>query len=105
MSKLTLNLLTGLLFRACDDLRDQILKQPNLALLETKIGDPNRANPMHAAYEQLLRYCNGRTEAIHQGSVVRQGTNLQSNQESSADGSHHHRARWQCVCSRSRVGR
>lgn len=31
-----------------------------LVVVEAKLGDPNTANPMHAAYEQLLRYRNGR---------------------------------------------
>ena len=33
-----------------------------LVIVEAKIGDPNTANPMHAAFEQLLRYRNGREE-------------------------------------------
>jgi len=31
-----------------------------IVVVEAKIGDPNTANPLHAAYEQLLRYRNGR---------------------------------------------
>jgi type I restriction enzyme R subunit len=31
-----------------------------LVVVEAKIGDPNTANPLHAAFEQLLRYRNGR---------------------------------------------
>lgn len=38
-----------------------------LVVVEAKIGDPNTANPLHAAYEQLLRYRNGRTETIKAG--------------------------------------
>jgi len=38
-----------------------------LVVVEAKIGDPNTANPMHAAYEQLLRYRNGRPETIKAG--------------------------------------
>ena len=38
-----------------------------LVVIEAKIGDPNTANPMHAAYEQLLRYRNGRVETIKAG--------------------------------------
>lgn len=38
-----------------------------LVVVEAKIGDPNTANPMHAAYEQLLRYRNGRPETITAG--------------------------------------
>ncbi|MGB5054634.1 MAG: type I restriction endonuclease, partial [Nitrospirales bacterium] len=38
-----------------------------LVVIEAKIGDPNTANPMHAAYEQLLRYRNGRPETITAG--------------------------------------
>jgi type I restriction enzyme, R subunit len=33
-----------------------------LVVVEAKIGDANTANPMHAAFEQLLRYRNGREE-------------------------------------------
>ena len=33
-----------------------------LVAIEAKIGDANTANPMHAAFEQLLRYRNGREE-------------------------------------------
>lgn len=33
-----------------------------LVIVEAKIGDANTANPMHAAFEQLLRYRNGREE-------------------------------------------
>jgi type I restriction enzyme R subunit len=33
-----------------------------LVVVEAKIGDANTANPMHAAFEQLLRYRNGRPE-------------------------------------------
>ena len=33
-----------------------------LVVIEAKIGDANTANPMQAAFEQLLRYRNGRTE-------------------------------------------
>lgn len=38
-----------------------------LVVIEAKIGDPNTANPLHAAYEQLLRYRNGRPETINAG--------------------------------------
>lgn len=38
-----------------------------LVIVEAKIGDPNTANPLHAAYEQLLRYRNGRPETITAG--------------------------------------
>jgi len=38
-----------------------------LIVVEAKIGDPNTANPLHAAYEQLLRYRNGRPETIKAG--------------------------------------
>lgn len=38
-----------------------------LVVIEAKIGDPNTANPLHAAYEQLLRYRNGRPETIKAG--------------------------------------
>ena len=33
-----------------------------LVVVEAKIGDANTANPMHEAFEQLLRYRNGRAE-------------------------------------------
>ena len=33
-----------------------------LVVIEAKIGDATTANPMHAAFEQLLRYRNGRPE-------------------------------------------
>ena len=33
-----------------------------LVIVEAKIGDATTANPMHAAFEQLLRYRDGRTE-------------------------------------------
>lgn len=35
-----------------------------LVVVEAKIGDANTANPLHAAYEQLLRYRNGRPETL-----------------------------------------
>ncbi|MFZ5621491.1 MAG: type I restriction endonuclease subunit R [Pseudomonadota bacterium] len=38
-----------------------------LVVVEAKIGDANTANPMHAAYEQLLRYRNGRAETLKAG--------------------------------------
>lgn len=38
-----------------------------LVVVEAKIGDPNTANPLHAAHEQLLRYRNGRAETIKAG--------------------------------------
>ncbi|MEI6351511.1 MAG: HsdR family type I site-specific deoxyribonuclease [Verrucomicrobiota bacterium] len=38
-----------------------------LVVVEAKIGDPNTANPLHAAFEQLLRYRNGRTETAAAG--------------------------------------
>ena len=38
-----------------------------MVIVEAKIGDWNTANPLHAAYEQLLRYRNGRSETIKAG--------------------------------------
>lgn len=38
-----------------------------LGVVEAKIGDANTANPMHAAFEQLLRYRNGRSETLAAG--------------------------------------
>jgi type I restriction enzyme R subunit len=38
-----------------------------LVVVEAKIGDATTANPMHAAYEQLLRYRNGRPETAAAG--------------------------------------
>ncbi len=38
-----------------------------LVVVEAKIGDPNTANPLHAAFEQLLRYRNGRAETTKAG--------------------------------------
>lgn len=38
-----------------------------LVVVENKIGDANTANPMHAAFEQLLRYRNGREETVSAG--------------------------------------
>jgi len=38
-----------------------------LVVVEAKIGDPNTANPLHAAYEQLLRYRNARLETATAG--------------------------------------
>jgi len=38
-----------------------------LVVVEAKIGDANTANPMHAAFEQLLRYRNGRPETTAAG--------------------------------------
>ncbi|MEP7245239.1 MAG: type I restriction endonuclease [Gammaproteobacteria bacterium] len=38
-----------------------------LVVVEAKIGDPNTANPLHAAFEQLLRYRNGRAETLKAG--------------------------------------
>ena len=52
-----------------------------LVVVEAKIGDANTANPMHAAFEQLLRYRNGRADTATAG--LREGeprlfhTNLQ----------------------------
>lgn len=38
-----------------------------LVVIEAKIGDATTANPMHAAFEQLLRYRNGREETATAG--------------------------------------
>lgn len=38
-----------------------------LVVVEAKVGGPNTANPLHAAYEQLLRYRNGRPETARAG--------------------------------------
>lgn len=38
-----------------------------LVVVEAKIGDATTANPMHAAFEQLLRYRNGRSETLAAG--------------------------------------
>jgi type I restriction enzyme R subunit len=38
-----------------------------LVVVENKIGDANTANPMHAAFEQLMRYRNGREETVAAG--------------------------------------
>jgi len=38
-----------------------------LVVIEAKIGDATTANPMHAAFEQLLRYRNGRPETLSAG--------------------------------------
>ncbi len=38
-----------------------------LVVVEAKAGDANTANPMHAAFEQLLRYRNGRGETRSAG--------------------------------------
>jgi len=38
-----------------------------LVVIEAKIGDATTANPMHAAFEQLLRYRNGRPETLASG--------------------------------------
>ncbi|MCX7169697.1 MAG: HsdR family type I site-specific deoxyribonuclease [Proteobacteria bacterium] len=38
-----------------------------LVVIEAKIGDATTANPMHAAFEQLLRYRNGRTGTLAAG--------------------------------------
>lgn len=38
-----------------------------LVVVEAKIGDPNTANPLHAAFEQLLRYRNGRADTVAAG--------------------------------------
>lgn len=38
-----------------------------LVVVEAKIGDANTANPLHAAFEQLLRYRNGRAETLKAG--------------------------------------
>lgn len=38
-----------------------------LVIIEAKIGDATTANPMHAAFEQLLRYRNGRTATAAAG--------------------------------------
>jgi type I site-specific restriction-modification system R (restriction) subunit len=38
-----------------------------LVVIEAKIGDATTANPLHAAFEQLLRYRNGRPETLAAG--------------------------------------
>ena len=38
-----------------------------VVVIEAKIGDPNTANPLYAAFEQLLRYRNGRVETRKAG--------------------------------------
>lgn len=38
-----------------------------LVVVEAKIGDATTANPMHAAFEQLLRYRNGRPDTLAAG--------------------------------------
>lgn len=38
-----------------------------LIVVEAKIGDANTANPLHAAYEQLLRYRNARPDTLKAG--------------------------------------
>jgi len=38
-----------------------------VVVVEAKIGDANTANPMYAAFEQLLRYRNGRAETLAAG--------------------------------------
>ncbi len=38
-----------------------------LVVVEAKIGDQNTANPMHAAFEQLMRYRNGREDTHRAG--------------------------------------
>ncbi len=38
-----------------------------LVVIEAKIGDHNTANPLHAAFEQLLRYRNARPDTIAAG--------------------------------------
>ncbi|PJB36159.1 MAG: type I restriction endonuclease subunit R, partial [Deltaproteobacteria bacterium CG_4_9_14_3_um_filter_63_12] len=38
-----------------------------VVVVEAKIGDSNTANPLHAAFEQLLRYRNGRDETLKAG--------------------------------------
>ena len=38
-----------------------------LVVVEAKIGDANTANPLHAAFEQLLRYRNGRSDTAAAG--------------------------------------
>lgn len=38
-----------------------------LVVIEAKVGDATTANPMHAAFEQLLRYCNGRNATTAAG--------------------------------------
>jgi type I restriction enzyme R subunit len=38
-----------------------------LVVIEAKVGDANTANPLHAAFEQLLRYRNGRSETAKAG--------------------------------------
>ncbi len=38
-----------------------------LVVVEAKIGDANTANPLHAGFEQLLRYRNGRPETAAAG--------------------------------------
>ena len=38
-----------------------------LVVIEAKIGDATTANPLHAAFEQLLRYRNGRPDTVAAG--------------------------------------
>jgi len=38
-----------------------------LVVVEAKVGDANTANPMHAAFQQLLRYRNGRAGTLKAG--------------------------------------
>lgn len=38
-----------------------------LVVVEAKIGDQNTSNPLYAAFEQLLRYRNGRAETLNAG--------------------------------------
>lgn len=38
-----------------------------LVVIEAKVGDATTANPMHSAFEQLLRYRNGRPETVAAG--------------------------------------
>lgn len=38
-----------------------------LVVIEAKISDPNTANPLHAAFEQLLRYRNARPDTVAAG--------------------------------------
>jgi type I restriction enzyme R subunit len=76
-----------------------------LVVVEAKIGDATTANPMYAAFEQLLRYRNGRPETVAAG--LREGeprlffTNLfvirtcgESCEFGTISGGHEHFHRW-----------
>ena len=80
-----------------------------LVVIEAKIGDATTANPMHAAFEQLLRYRNGRQEThaagLREGEPRLYHTNLllirtcgEKAEFGSITSGHEHFCAWKDIC-------